>query len=124
MRPWLTALFVPSSIIIGRDPGSPIYGVNFDNVSAVAAKTTALQSLSKFPTVSVVFDTGQTAASYHGPLTAWHPNAYIMGRLIDSSYMQSYTAATAAAWTQQYVAELKDVVDLWEIGNEVNGSWL
>src|SRR6266550_6499292 len=123
---WSASLFANSTPapVLGRSPGSPMYGVNFDNISAVAAKTTALQSLAKFPTASVVFDTGQSASSYLSALTSWRSSAFIMGRLIDSSYMPSYTAASAGLWTQQYLFALKSVVDLWEIGNEVNGSWL
>jgi hypothetical protein len=47
-----------------------------------------------------------------------------MGELADSSYMKRYTVSSINTWTQSYTATLGNLVDIWEIGNEVNGGWL
>jgi hypothetical protein len=45
--------------------------------------------------------------------------------LIDSSCMQHYKSVSAVqSWTNSYVNTLGSQVDIWEIGNEVNGNWL
>lgn len=44
-----------------------------------------------------------------------------MGELMDSSYACSYTVAGITIFTQNYTATLGSLV--WEVGNEVNGSW-
>ena len=50
------------------------------------------------PAVRIVFDTGEPASYYKGPISTFYPAAYIMGELIDSSYMTSYTPASARSW--------------------------
>jgi hypothetical protein len=124
----LTAVTSPPvnvPVTITPSTATPLWGLTFDNVSSVSSANTVLTSMVHRPTTRIVFDTGQNATSiYLSPLTTFHANSDIMGLLIDSSYMPSYTAATAATWTQNYYNALKGVVDIWEIGNEVNGNWL
>lgn len=115
---------VADAQITGRVVPAPIYGVTFDDVSSVAAKVTALSNLVKVPTVRVVFDKGTGASNYKTPIQRFRPEAYIMGELIDSSYMRGYTLSGVQAWTNSYVNTLGSLVDIWEIGNEVNGNWL
>jgi len=108
-----------------RTVPSPVYGVTLDDVSNIAPVVASLKSLVKFPTARVVFDTGRTAHSYLSPTQKINPVSYVMGLLIDSSYMKSYRSVAAVqAWTNQYVNALGGLVDIWEIGNEVNGDWL
>jgi hypothetical protein len=113
-----------SAQITGRLVPSPIYGVTFDDVSGVSAKVTALSHIAKVPTVRIVFDKGTAANNYLTPIQRFRPEAYIMGELIDSSYMKGYTVAGVQTWANSYVNKLGSLVDIWEIGNEVNGNWL
>ena len=47
-----------------------------------------------------------------------------MAELQDSADMKSQTVASFQARAQTYYAGLKDSVDIWEVGNEINGDWL
>lgn len=47
-----------------------------------------------------------------------------MGQILDSSDMSKFTVTSYEARTQNYVAALGNQVDVWEIGNEINGGWL
>ena len=107
-----------------RTVPSPIVGVTFDNVSKVAAKVTALSNIAKFPTLRVVFDAGTSPSDYSGALQKFRPVSYIMGELVDSSYMQQYSVSGAQSWAMKYANALWPLVDIWEIGNEINGDWL
>ena len=110
--------------ITGRTVPDPIVGVTFDDVSKSSSEVTALQSLAKFPTVRVVIDKGEAASYYKGPMTAFHPYAFIMAELVDSSYMAHYTLSSVQSLVASYTSSLGSLVDIWEVGNEVNGNWL
>lgn len=110
--------------ITGRSVPSPIYGVTFDDVSNAAAGTYALQQIAKVPTVRVVFDKGEKASYYKGPITQFRSAAYVMGEVVDSSYMKSYSLSGLQSFAANYANTLGSLVDIWEIGNEINGDWL
>jgi hypothetical protein len=98
--------------------------VTLDDVSNVNAALSAFKLLGRVPTARIVLDTGEPASYYLAPIQTLRPSAYIMGELVDSSYMTSYTASSVQAWTESYTKTLNAVVDIWEVGNEVNGNWL
>jgi hypothetical protein len=107
----------------GANPAS-IYGVTLDDVSNVNGELNALQQIAHKPTARIVFDTGEPPTYYLGPIQTFSASAYIMGELVDSSYMTAYTASSVATWTQSYLQTLGGLVNIWEVGNEVNGNWL
>jgi hypothetical protein len=72
----------------------------------------------------VVFDTDEPGSYYLKPIQSFRPVAYVMGELMDSSYACSYSVPGIISFTQNYTATLGSLVDIWEVGNEVNGSWL
>ena len=47
-----------------------------------------------------------------------------MGELVDSSGMKNVSIAQYSARTSKYLAAFPTGVDVWEIGNEINGNWL
>jgi hypothetical protein len=110
--------------IAGRPIPNPMYGVTLDDVSNSAAELAALQHMAHMPTVRIVFDVGEPVQNYTSAIKQFHGSAYIMGLLADSSYMKNYTPSQLTAWTQSYTQTLGALVDIWEIGNEVNGNWL
>ena len=110
--------------IAGRDVPAPIYGVTLDNINRPNAELNSLKQMAHMPTARIVFDTGQSPQSYSSAVNLFRSGAYVMGLLADSSYMQGYTVSSIRAWTQSYVQTLGSAVDIWEIGNEVNGNWL
>lgn len=100
-----------------------MYGITIDDISNIAAQKTALSSHCKKMTTRVVFD-GTSAASYYvNALQTIQPVSYIMGELLDSYELKNFTTAQYTARAQQYLASLGNLVDIWEIGNEVNGNW-
>jgi hypothetical protein len=81
--------------------------------------------LVRVPTARIVFDTGEKPSHYVKAIQQFRPVSYIMGELIDSSYMTRYkTVSAVQSWTSSYTSTLGSLVDIWEVGNEVNGNWL
>ncbi len=102
---------------------APLYGVTIDAVDNVPAVVDALSHLSRTPTVRVVFDEGMDAPHYVGPVVAIRDVAYVMGELADSSTLKQYTARQLRQRAAAYLHTLGSNVDVWEIGNEINGEW-
>jgi len=105
---------------------SPIYGVTLDDVSKVDQEVQSIQQLQapKMPTVRVVFDYSEPPSAYAKPLQKVGGVAYLMGQIADSSDMRKFTTAAYRKRTQGYFNALNGQVDVWEIGNEINGNWL
>lgn len=102
---------------------APLFGVTVDAVDDVNGVVDALAHLSRTPTARIVFDEGMDAAHYAAPVAAIRRVAYVMGELIDSSTLRLYSVRQVGARATDYLDVLGDSVDLWEIGNEINGEW-
>ena len=101
----------------------PLYGVTIDAVDNVPAVVDALAHLSRTPTVRIVFDEGMDAPHYAAPVAAVRRVAYVMGELADSSTLKQTTATQLRERAVAYIDTLGNNVDVWEIGNEINGEW-
>ncbi len=107
------------------DPlGSPISGVTVDDIQGVADTVAALSALGRRPCTRVVFDEGMAASYYASAVKAIHSVSSVMGELLDSSAMKAISVAAFKARVTEYVTALGADVDLWEVGNEINGEWL
>jgi hypothetical protein len=84
----------------------------------------SLSQMTQIPTARVVFDRGEPASYYLPQIKQLRQLSYIMGELIDSSDMCGYSVNGASSHANSYSNLLGPLVDIWEIGNEVNGSWL
>jgi hypothetical protein len=84
----------------------------------------SLEALPRKPIARVVFDRGTRPADYTAAIAALHPHAYLMGELVDSSDAKAYTVAGYRQKAVNFVNAFSNQVDLWEVGNEVNGEWL
>ncbi len=120
----LAALFVPAGASARINEAASIYGVTVDRTDQQADTVAALAGLTRFPTTRVVFDEFVPAADYTSFVAAIHPVSYVMGELLDSSAMSQYTLAQYQARATEYLNALGSQVDIWEVGNEVNGEWL
>ena len=109
-----------------RDIPTPVYGVTLDNVAnkVLSGTIASLQQMPHFPTSRVVFDAQETADYYLPPIVKLRPATYIMGQLADSTDMSEFTLASYQARAKSYLKTLGANVDIWEIGNEMNGGWL
>jgi hypothetical protein len=61
--------------------------------------------------------------AYSSAVNSIQPVSYIMGELVDSSEMTRYTLQQYHDRAAQYLSALGSRVDIWEVGNEVNGNW-
>lgn len=102
----------------------PLYGVTVDDVSGLSAITEALSKLSRPPTTRIVFDEYQPASRYRAATVAINKVSYVMGEILDSQYLTTVNVQGYLDRTNEYLGALGDVVDIWEIANEINGEWL
>jgi hypothetical protein len=103
---------------------SPIYGVTIDDISGLSNIVQSLSSLSKTPTTRIVFDEFVAPSYYRAATVAINKVSYVMGELLDSFYVKTVNVQGYLNRTAQYLNTLGDVVDIWEVGNEINGEWL
>jgi len=103
---------------------SPVYGVTIDSIANLTETVTSLKSLSHKPTTRIVFDENVAASYYANAASQIHAVSFVMGEILDSFYMKSISTAAYAARTTEYMNALGNNVDIWEIGNEINGEWL
>jgi len=113
----------------------PIHGVTADDKndvrdSAFLAKLLdSLRHLSVKPTVRIVYAPGNkagnfSASSYLDATKQIRSVGYVFGQPLDSFYMHCFTPAEHLSRFQDYVSTLGAQVDIWEVGNEINGEWL
>jgi hypothetical protein len=101
-----------------------IYGVTLDAVDRLGDISTALRSHSKKMTARIVFDEWIPAADYLIPIKRIRKVSNIMGELLDSYYFTQYSYQEYVDRVNEYLNTLGTGIDIWEIGNEVNGEWL
>ena len=102
---------------------SRVYGVTIDAVNKLSTTVASLSKLHFKPTTRIVFDEWVAATQYQSAVTQIHPVSFIMGEILDSYYMKQYNLTQYTDRTNEYVNLFGNNVDIWEIGNEVNGEW-
>jgi hypothetical protein len=106
-----------------RELPSPLYGVTADDVSSTSNLVAAAEHFAKKPITRIVFDEGTTPADYTAAVNQLQPSSYLMGELADSQYLAAMSTQQYHDRTANFLAAFGDKLDLWEIGNEVNGDW-
>ena len=101
-----------------------IYGLTVDDISNLKGIDTALARLCKKPTTRIVFDEFVAATYYTAAVNDIHKFSFIMGEILDSYYMNQYTLAQYQSRVTEYLNAFGNTLDIWEVGNEVNGEWL
>lgn len=99
-------------------------GVTTDTAWIVPDLADAVAAHSVAPAVRVVLDPGPKPEAYRPAIEALRPHAWLIGLLLDSSAMKRLTPDQVAARADAYLSLYGDRIDLWEIGNELNGSWV
>jgi hypothetical protein len=102
---------------------APVYGVTIDEIAHVESFVSALAALPDRPTTRVYFDVREPASYYARALTQLDPFTAVMGELLDSSDETSISTEAFQARTESYLQTLGSDVNIWEVGNEVNGNW-
>jgi hypothetical protein len=103
---------------------APVYGVTIDQTSGLARVIADEATLPYRPTTRVYFDVSLGASSYAGAVAQLHQRSDVMGELLDSSDEKSISTAALHIRDESYLSTLGSNVDIWEVGNEVNGNWL
>jgi hypothetical protein len=104
--------------------GNRVWGVTLDNPFNIDPTVDSLVRLPRRVTARVVFDENQAASSYVPLVPRIHAVADVMGEILDSQFVSRVTPAQYVARTREYLDALGDNVDVWEVGNEINGEWL
>ena len=108
----------------------PICGVTIDDSWEVGAPVQkkiiqGLQAFTHKPMARIVYDKNYKASHYSAMTSAIHAAAYVMASPVDSFYMKSFTRPAYLARFKDYLDTLGNDVDIWEVGNEINGwAWL
>jgi hypothetical protein len=101
-----------------------LFGVTIDDVAPLYDIAESLAGLSKRPTTRVIFDPLRAPTSYQTALRRLSGVSYVMGGLLDSVAMPDITPEAYEKRASDYVDQIGDLVDIWEIGIEANGEWL
>jgi hypothetical protein len=99
-------------------------GVTIDAVHDMPAILESLAKLSRWPTARIVFDADGSATDYADAVTQIGRVSGVMGEILDSAQVSTLSVDDYLRRTSEYLDTLGESVDLWEIGNEVNGDWL
>ncbi|GAB1343631.1 hypothetical protein MASR1M101_27580 [Gemmatimonas sp.] len=102
----------------------PLRGITIESVDNLDAVVAAVSAHSRVPTVRIVFQAGEPPATYAAAVNRLHPHAYLMGALLDSDALAGVTVEQARQRAQSYLTAFGDRIDIWEVGNELNGSWV
>lgn len=101
-----------------------IFGVTVDNITPLKEIIHSLSRLQKKMTVRIVFDEFKPALYYQNAVQQISEVSFIMAELLDSQYVTQYTAQAYQKRTVEYLNLFQNKVDIWEVGNEINGEWL
>ena len=100
-----------------------LYGVTANDVSDPRLLATAARHLPETPITRLYLDIQQPPGYYAAAVAALRPVSYLMGELLDSSDETRISVAAYDRRVRSYVAAFGGKIDIWEIGNEVNGNW-
>ena len=116
-------LRTPGAGAAPRAVPDPLYGVTVDTIGNLSQVVAGAQHLAHMPVTRVYFNVHEPASYYASALRALSPYSYVMGELLDSSDERHIGVTAFNRRVKSYVATLGSTVDIWEIGNEVNGDW-
>lgn len=121
-------LSLPAAASAAPLPLGPVYGDTLDDAtssysSAVAGSRHA-QMIGRTLTHRVVIDAGTTASDYAPAIHALSPVSHVMAELFDSSDVKRTSQAAYTARASEYISAFGSEINIYEIGNEINGEWL
>lgn len=105
-------------------PTPSLRGVTITTTEHLDETIAAVAALEPEPTVRIVVDPGGTPEDYRVLIEGLQPHAQIMLTLFDSTSLASASVDAVRQRSQDFVTAFADQVAIWEIGNELNGSWV
>lgn len=124
--PSLTPRAVPEP----RPVPAPIYGVTIEDIEDYHEDLTPILNslkLSRMPTVRLIFnpwELDKEIVTYQKIARSIRRDNYVMGMILDSERVKNLDVSCYTYRTAKYVEGLGGDVDIWEVGNEVNGGWV
>lgn len=106
-----------------KAPAQTLRGITIDSPDDIEATASVLSVSAKRLTVRLVMDPERAIDAYEQAVEALAPHADIMIQVLDSTELPHYPAEWIASRTRDAMAAFGDDVCIWEIGNELNGSW-
>jgi hypothetical protein len=100
----------------------PIYGVTIDRIGHIASIVSAERALPNRPTTRVYFNVSEPASYYRPAVLKLDGVSSVMGELLDSSEATQISTSAYQIRVESYLSSLQASVDIWEVGNEVNGN--
>jgi hypothetical protein len=100
-----------------------LFGVTADDVSSLGGLVAGARHLARTPVTRLYLDVRLGPPAYAAAVRALRPVSYLMGELLDSSDEASVSTEAYARRVSAYLAAFGPRVDIWEVGNEVNGNW-
>lgn len=104
-------------------PSRILRGVTVDSLDDIEETAAVLSSSANRLTVRLIMDSERPLEDCARAVAALKPHADIMIQVIDSTDLPDRSASWIAKRTQDAMDAFGDDVALWEIGNELNGSW-
>lgn len=101
-----------------------LYGVTLSSVTRLPETVEALSRLPQKPIARIVFDPWIYPETYNDAIFQINRVSFIMGEILDSYSFEQYDLKNYKERVKMYLNYYPDKVDIWEIGNEVNGDWL
>jgi hypothetical protein len=102
---------------------SRLYGVTADDVSNISQIVASSRNLPMTPITRIDLDVTRPVGYYQTAISELHPVSYLMGELLDSSDEPHISTAAFGERVRSFLAAYGDQIDIWEVGNEVNGNW-
>lgn len=107
-----------------KTPVQTLRGVTIDAPDDIEMVVPILSSSAKRLTVRLVMDPERAIDAYKKAVGALIPHVDVMIQILDSTEFPRYSAEWIADRTRAAMAAFGDNVAIWEIGNELNGSWV
>ena len=108
----------------GRNLPDTLYGVTIESVDDLSAVKTSLSSHTKRPTTRIVFQKGTKATNYSSAVNSLRETSYVMGEILDSTALKNTSVDAYKVRTREFASTFGNKIDIYEIGNELNGSWV
>lgn len=109
---------------LGRYLPDTLYGVTIESVDNLSAIKSSLASHKKRPITRIVFQSGSSAPSYSNAVNNLRDSGYIMGEILDSTALKKSSVDSYKNRARDFVSTFGNKIDIYEIGNELNGSWV
>lgn len=108
----------------GRELPDTLHGVTTESVEDLPSLSAALKAHHRRPTVRIVFQQGMQPQYYEEAVSTLRANSYVMGQILDSTALSDVSASEYQDRTRDFVDTFGRSIDIYEIGNELNGEWV